>query len=341
MPAILDWRQAAPDDLARQAAQALADGGLVLLPSEIGLVLAADPSRLADPARPAGLPDGIAVHRLDGYLDAAAFFAQVTPTSAERALAARLWPGPIGWAHDDSPFPAWVPGHNAIATVLALRPAPVALFEIDAGRPLEVAEFGEAIAFAIIDGQPQSGAVTVIRPNDNRWSLVRPGAMSETDIRLALARQIVFVCTGNTCRSPMAEAVFRRRLAERLGCDEAALLERGFAVSSAGLSAMTGDAAATDAIEVLREVGIDLTNHRSQAASADLIARADDLIAMTRSHVLMLLSRYPMIAGAVRLLCGAEGDLDDPIARGPEVYRACALTIERHVDRLLTEMGLT
>ena len=58
MAVFIDWRQAAPDDLARQLVQALADGAVVALPTEAGTVLAADPARLAAPARPPRLPDG-------------------------------------------------------------------------------------------------------------------------------------------------------------------------------------------------------------------------------------------------------------------------------------------
>ena len=86
---------------------------------------------------------------------------------------------------------------------------------------------------------------------------------------------------------------------------------------------------------------MDLSAHRSRPASADLIARADDVIAMTRMHLTTLVGRYPVLGGALRLLCGPAGDLDDPIGGGPEVYRACATTIRDHVDRLITEMGLS
>jgi protein-tyrosine phosphatase len=341
MPAILDWRQAAaPDELARQITQALAAGGVVALPSEAGTVLVADPDRLPDPARPPGLPPALAARRLDGYFDPAEFFARTAPTPAERALAARLWPGPVGWVHDDSPFPAWVPAHGAVAAVLAARHAPLALFELADGRPVEAAALGAAVALVMTDGPPRPGPVTLVRPNDARWTVVRPGVMSAGAIRHALARQIVFVCTGNTCRSPMAEGLFKRRLADRLGCAVDELPDRGFAVSSAGIAACNNDPAARESADVLREYGVDLSAHRSRPATADLIARADDVVVMTRGHLLTVATKYPVLGGALRLLCGPDGDLDDPIGGGADVYRACATTIRHHVDRLITELGL-
>jgi protein-tyrosine-phosphatase len=137
----------------------------------------------------------------------------------------------------------------------------------------------------------------------------------------------------------MAEGLFKRRLADRLGCPVENLAGCGFAVSSAGLMATGGDAATYESAEVLKEFGVDLSSHRSRYAGAELIAKADDIIVMTHSHLTMVL-RFPVIGGAVRLLCGAEGDLDDPIGRGPDVYRACAKTIDNHVERLINELGL-
>lgn len=342
MPAILDWRQAAaPDDLARQLSQALAGGAVVALPSEVGTVLAAAPASLADANRPPGLPDALTTRRLDAYFDPAEFFARNAPTPAERILAARLWPGPVGWVDDDSPFPVWVPSHLALASVLAARHAPLAVFELDGGRPVDPGALGNAIAQVVIDGPPRPGPVTLIRPNDTRWVVERPGVMSESAIRHALARRIVFLCTGNTCRSPMAEGLFKRRLADRLGCEVDELPDRGFAVTSAGLMAGSGDAATPESAAVLREFGVDLSAHRSRPAGADLIARADDVIVMTRSHLAMVASRYPVLGGALRLLCGPDGDLDDPIGGGPDVYKSCATTIRQHVDRLITELGLS
>jgi L-threonylcarbamoyladenylate synthase len=341
MPVILDWRQAAaPDDLARQTAQALADGAVVGLPSEAGYVLAANAARLPDPTRPPGLPSHLTVERRDGFFDPAKFFAVVEPTAAERALALRLWPGPLGWVHDNSPFPAWVPSHMAMVSVLAAQQSPLALFELNGGRPVDPAQLGGSVAIVLTDGPPRSGPITLLRPNDTRWTIIRTGVMSEADIRAALTRRIVFVCTGNTCRSPMAEGLFKRRLAERLGCDVSELTDRGFAVTSAGIAATTGDAATAESAEAVRDYGVDLSEHRSRLASSDLIARADDIVVMTRGHLVSLVGKFPVLNGSLRLLCGTDGDLDDPIGGGPDVYRSCAATIRVHVDRLITEMGL-
>jgi L-threonylcarbamoyladenylate synthase len=341
MPVLLDWRRAAaPDDLARQTSQALATGALIALPTEAGYVLAAAPHTLADPARPAGLPDALEVCRLDGYFDPADFFARTAPTAAERALATRLWPGPVGWVDADAPFPAWVPAHSAAGAVLAAQKGPLALFELNGGRQTDPAALGDAVGLVVTDGPPRPGPVTLVRTNDTRWSIARPGVMTEAAVREALARRIVFLCTGNTCRSPMAEGLFKRRLADRLGCAVGELPARGFVVTSAGIAALPDDPATPESAAVVRDLGVDLSAHRSRPASADLVARADDVIVMTRSHLLTVVTKYPVLAGALRLLCGPDGDLDDPIGGGEDVYRACAAAVQQHIDRLLTEMGL-
>ena len=108
------------------------------------------------------------------------------------------------------------------------RSAPLALFELNAGQPIDPLRLGDAVSLVVTDGPPRIGPVTLLRPNDSRWTIIRAGVMTESAIRTALARKIVFVCTGNTCRSPMAEGLFKRRLADRIGCTLDELPVRGF-----------------------------------------------------------------------------------------------------------------
>ncbi|HKB02114.1 MAG TPA: hypothetical protein VKD90_07840 [Gemmataceae bacterium] len=341
MPVILDWSGHPPDDLVRQTTKAVDDGSLVVLPTEAGYVLAASPAALADPIRPPGLPDGLAVARLDGFFEPGDFFAGVAAaTATERALVSRLWPGPVGIVHPDAPFPAWVPSHLVAAGILAARHGPLAMFELNGGQPFEPSVLGDAVAVVVSDGPARPGPVTLVRVNDTRWAIEQPGVLSGGALREALARQIVFVCTGNTCRSPMAEGLFKVRLADRLGCAVSDLPCKGYVVRSAGISVVPNAPATDQSVEALQEFGVDLSSHRSRHASAELIARADDVITMTRAHLLTLAGQYPVIGGSLRMFCGADGDLDDPIGGGPEVYRACAASVRQHVDRLITEMGL-
>ena len=106
--------------------------------------------------------------------------------------------------------------------------------------------------------------------------------------------QILFLCSGNTCRSPMASALAAKLLAERLGISASELPLRHIVVQSAGLHANRGNRAAKEAVEVLTPLKADLSNHFSQPVTNDLLRRADLIYTMTEAHreeVLELLAR--------------------------------------------------
>jgi protein-tyrosine-phosphatase len=147
-------------------------------------------------------------------------------------------------------------------------------------------------------------------------------------------RSVLFVCTGNTCRSPLAESLCRRMLADRLGCEPAELPDRGFAVASAGVMAYPGDAASPPAVDVAAEHRADLTAHRSRPVHPELLAAATDVIAMTRGHLMALRAAFPAVGPEPVLLCDGD-DLPDPIGGDTAEYRACARMIADNLDRFI------
>ena len=168
------------------------------------------------------------------------------------------------------------------------------------------------------------------------YTITEAGAFPADEIERLAARIVLFVCTGNTCRSPLAEGLAKKALADRLGCTPDELPGRGFWVLSAGVAAYGGGAASAESVTVAAEFGADLRAHASRSVNPQLLLAADDVIAMTRGHLHALIARYPGTGPEARLLCGEE-DLDDPIGAGEEVYRECARTIVRNLERFLSE----
>jgi protein-tyrosine phosphatase len=174
----------------------------------------------------------------------------------------------------------------------------------------------------------------VVAVNGNSWKVLREGVLTAADVQLQACCLIVFVCTGNTCRSPLAEALCKKMLAERLGCAPDALPEHGFIVLSAGLAALAGAGAALEA----RQLGADLSGHASRPLTTKLVAQADYLIVMTQSHQAALAAQFPGIGPRPRLLSACDEDLPDPIGCEQQVYQACAQQIVRDLQTLVPEL---
>jgi RpiB/LacA/LacB family sugar-phosphate isomerase len=148
-------------------------------------------------------------------------------------------------------------------------------------------------------------------------------------------KTILFICTGNVCRSPMAEALFRH-----------ATDGRGeFRVLSAGLGAVDGQPPTPHSVTAMRELGIDISGQRSRMFTADLVRQADFIFGMTHGHVDTVALLYPQAAEKTFLLREFdesldpyEKDISDPIGSPYDVYVHCREQIQQGIAALLKFM---
>src|SRR5271154_5277107 len=148
-------------------------------------------------------------------------------------------------------------------------------------------------------------------------------------------KTILFICTGNVCRSPMAEALFRH-----------ATKGRGeFRVLSAGIGAMDGQPPTQHSVTAMRELGMDISAQRSRMLMGELVRQADFIFGMTHGHVDTIALMYPQAAEKNFLLREFdetlepyEKDISDPIGSSYDVYVDCRDQIEQGIAALLKFM---
>lgn len=352
-----------PSDIIHLTVQALAEGQVVGLPTDTVYGLAAHAlnadavQRLLEIKGQADSPLVMSVRSREAAED---FFCEASPVA--RRLSYRCWPGPLtlvtacehrhSAVHQlpqsvrdqvtgpDGGIGFRVVENRILETIHRFMAAPLVLTAAnlsDNSAPTTAQgvmdQLSGKMPLLLDDGPTRyGGASTVVQVTQNRWKLLRQGVIERAAMNQFVKPVIVVVCTGNTCRSPMAETLMRELLSEKLGSEDAVR------VLSAGVAASTGASASAQSIEVMGERHLDLTGHASQPLGEEIMNVADLVLTMTRSHREAILAAWPEMHDRVFTLRHDGGDISDPIGMPVDSYRRCAEQMESELKNWLERL---
>ena len=364
MPRILEWKNSEdPRDIVHVTVQSLVEGKLVAVPAETAYHVLASGLNPTAVEHLMKLPGRAAERSPCVFLRSAHEASDYSPKMSMIAsrIAHRGWPGPLVLqlpACDPTSLASQLPApvrdalmvdkrflsqrvaaHQAISQAMRLLPGPlVAAPLVDAAgnaactRQQVEALAGKGLAMIVDDGPTHFGGfATAVRIDNNTCTVTSPGVLDQSALTRLGQLTVLLVCTGNTCRSPMAEAILRRLMSERFASYFAEGQPPPAVAVSAGLSAFPGGPASPEAISVMKQKGLSLVHHQSRAVSDRLIMQADLVLTMTKSHRNAIVQRWPELSSKTHLLSNNHGDVSDPFGGSESVYAACAVQIEQYL----------
>jgi protein-tyrosine phosphatase len=336
--------------LIAEVVQRLRRGELCVLPTETVYGLAVLPSHEAAVARARALKARDRAQQFTWHIARRQDLERLVPTVplGVRRLVQRFWPGPLTVilpARDGGTAGVRLPGHDFTREVITACGEPLWLTSVNlSGQPpmLDAAAIAERFAselqLVVDDGPPPLGiASTIVRKIGPRLEVLREGLLTADDVQRSAADLVLFVCTGNTCRSPLAEVLARELTSRKLGVPQSEVIAYGVAFASAGTGAEDGWPASDGSIEAAAEIQLDLSSHSSRVVDPELIERATRIYCAGQNHRRAILAEVPEATDKIAMLRPDGLDIADPFGGTTKDYRRARDEIRAAVAARLPE----